>query len=120
MDGDYDSIQHIPPQYYVNVQDTARLHVIVLVNQSVKNERVFAFTGPFNFNAILGMLRKQYPGEMWDDMPDQGQDLSKVEPIERAEKLLEDAYGFCFTGLEQSVKELFKAIRDTCRYDSKF
>ena len=59
MDGDYDSIKHIPPQYYVNVQDTARLHVIALVNPSVKDERVFAFAGPFDFNDILGVLRKQ-------------------------------------------------------------
>lgn len=105
MDGDYNSIKHIPPQYYVNVQDTARLHVIALVSPSVKDERVFAFTGPFNFNDILGVLRKQYPGEKWDDVPDQGQDLSKIEPIKRAEELLEEAYGFCFTRLEQSVKD---------------
>lgn len=111
MDGDYESIQHIPPQYYVNVQDTARLHVIVLVNESVNEERVFAFAGPFNFNDILSILRMQYPGEVWDDMLDQGQDLSKVEPIERAEKLLKDAYGFCFTGLEQSVKDNVAGLR---------
>lgn len=111
MDGDYNSIKRIPPQYYVNVQDTARLHVIALVNPSVKDERVFAFTGPFNFNDILGVLREQYPAERWDDVPDQGQDLSTIEPIKRAEELLEEAYGFCFTRLEQSVKDNVAGLR---------
>lgn len=50
------------------------------MNQPVKDERLFAVTGTFNFNAILSILRKQHPGETWDDMPEQGQDLSKVEP----------------------------------------
>ena len=111
MDGDYHSIQHIPPQYYVNVQDTARLHVVSLVNQAVEDERVFAFTGSFNFNDILTVLRKQYPSESWDDVPDQGRDLSKIEPIKRAEELLEEAYGFGFTGLEQSVKDNVAGLR---------
>jgi hypothetical protein len=72
---------------------------------------VSAFTGPFNFNAILSILRKQHLGETWDDMPEQGQDLPKVEPIERAEMLLEEAYGFCFTGLEQRVKDNAAGLR---------
>ncbi|KAK7698894.1 hypothetical protein SLS64_012104 [Diaporthe eres] len=106
LDGHYDSIRHIPPQYYVNVQDTARLHVIALANPTVKDKRVFAFTGPFNFNDIIDVLRRQYPGEeRWVEVPDQGQDLSKIEPSKRAEELLEEAYGFRFTGLEQSVKD---------------
>ncbi|KAL1847265.1 hypothetical protein Daus18300_014000 [Diaporthe australafricana] len=111
LDADYQSIKHIPPQYYVNVQDTARLHVVALVNPLVRDERVFAFTGPFNFNDILGVLRKQYPDEKWDDVPDQMQDLSTIQPIKRAEWLLEEAYGFCFTGLEQSVKDNVAGLR---------
>ncbi|KAG6353785.1 hypothetical protein INS49_005265 [Diaporthe citri] len=106
LDGHHDSIKHIPPQYYVNVQDTARLHVIALASPTVKDERVFAFTEPFNFNDIIDVLRRQYPGdERWVEVPDQRQDLSKIEPIKRAEELLEEAYGFRFTGLEQSVKD---------------
>lgn len=106
MDGHYDSIKRIPPQYYVNVQDTARLHVIALANPTVKDERVFAFMVSFNFNDIIDVLRRQYPGkERWVEVPDQGQDLSKIDPIKRAEELLEEAYGFYFTGLEQSVKD---------------
>ncbi|KAK2614900.1 hypothetical protein N8I77_001690 [Diaporthe amygdali] len=105
LDNDYESIKHIPPQYYVNVQDTARLHVIALANPFVKDERVFAFARPFTFNDIVEVLRKQYPNNKWDDVPDQRQDLSEIHPIKRAEELLEAAYGFCFTGLEQSVKD---------------
>ncbi|KAL2281298.1 hypothetical protein FJTKL_11720 [Diaporthe vaccinii] len=106
LDGHYDSIRHIPPQYYVNVQDTARLHVIALANPAVKDKRVFAFTGPFNFNNFIDVLRRQYPGEdRWVEVPDHGQDLSKIEPSKRAEELLGEAYGFRFTGLEQSVKD---------------
>ncbi|KAI3396616.1 hypothetical protein diail_11869 [Diaporthe ilicicola] len=49
VDAEYESVKHIPPQYYVNVQDTARLHVVALVNPSVEGERVFAFHGAFQF-----------------------------------------------------------------------
>ncbi len=38
----------ITTEWFVDVQDVARLHVAALINPDVKNERIFAFAYPFN------------------------------------------------------------------------
>lgn len=47
----------LPPQYFVNVQDTARLHVIALIDPACNGERIFAFAAPFNVNDLLAVFR---------------------------------------------------------------
>ncbi|KAL3445544.1 NAD(P)-binding protein [Aspergillus insuetus] len=103
-EADYDSLKHVPPQHYINVQDDARLHIIALANPAVRGERIFAVAGPFSFNGIIGALRSLYPERKWEDYPDDKRDLSTFEPITRAEALLQDAYGRGFVGLEESVE----------------
>lgn len=103
-DRDYASLHGTPPQHFVNVQDDARLHVIGLANPSVRNERIFAITGPVNLDAIVKVLRKLVPEQHWEDFPDKEQDLSTFEPAKRAEQLYADAYGVGFINLEESVK----------------
>jgi hypothetical protein len=51
----------LPPQYFVDVQDDARLHVAALLLPEVKEERVFAFAAPFNFNQLFAAFRKAAP-----------------------------------------------------------
>lgn len=66
-DGDIEHVKGIPPrellllwarvlqqlikftEWYVDVQDCARLHVACLINPGVQNERIFAFAAPFAF-----------------------------------------------------------------------
>lgn len=36
-------------EYFVDVQDNACLHVAAMTNPEVNNERLFAFTEPFNW-----------------------------------------------------------------------
>jgi nucleoside-diphosphate-sugar epimerase len=66
-DGDVEHVKDIPPrkshfhvhltslaeskstEWFVDVQDCARLHVACLINPDVQNERIFAFAEPFNF-----------------------------------------------------------------------
>lgn len=35
-------------EWFVDVQDTARLHVAALVNPNIQNERILALAEPFN------------------------------------------------------------------------
>jgi hypothetical protein len=94
-----------PPQYFINVQDNARVHVAALISPDVNNERLFTFAKPYNWNDILAIYRKHYPEHKFiDDLPDLGRDLSKVANG-RAEELLKrfDLPGW--TSLEQSVKD---------------
>ncbi|KAH6876798.1 hypothetical protein B0T10DRAFT_532511 [Thelonectria olida] len=48
LQSDGTDISLFPPEYYVHVQDCARLHVAALLDPSIQNERIFAFAHPFN------------------------------------------------------------------------
>lgn len=94
-----------PPQYYINVQDNARIHVAALIYSDVESERLFTFAHPFTWNEILAVFRKWYPNHKTiDDIPDLGQDLSKVAN-QRAEELLKRFGLPGWTSLEQSVRD---------------
>uniref|UniRef100_A0A8H7N2J7 NAD-dependent epimerase/dehydratase domain-containing protein n=1 Tax=Bionectria ochroleuca TaxID=29856 RepID=A0A8H7N2J7_BIOOC len=51
----------IPHQLYVNVQDTALLHLGALTLEDVQNERLMAMAGTFSWNEIIGILRRRFP-----------------------------------------------------------
>ncbi|GAB7355462.1 hypothetical protein MBLNU459_g5964t1 [Dothideomycetes sp. NU459] len=99
-------LESVPPQWFVNVADTARLHVAALVDPDVKGERLFAFSGPYNWNIVLRIMRKLQPDrELPEDIKDNSQDKSNVVPRARAEAILKKNFGAGFIGLEQSIKE---------------
>ncbi|KAJ7602296.1 NAD-P-binding protein [Mycena polygramma] len=99
------SVLQFPPQWFVNVADTARLHVAGLIDPSCNGKRIFAFAAPYTWNEVLAILRKQNPGrEFMEDAPDQGRDLSQI-PNHFAEALLKKHYQKGFTGLEETVRE---------------
>ncbi|KAF6218188.1 hypothetical protein HO133_006148 [Letharia lupina] len=55
------AVKDVPPQWMVNVKDTARLHVAALLDPEVENERILAFAHPYNWNDVLAVLRKIHP-----------------------------------------------------------
>lgn len=103
--GDNQEAKEMPPQYYVNVQDTARIHLAALTYPDVKNERLFAFAAPFNWNDVLASFRKTHPDhKVIDDLPNLGKDLSKVAN-ERAEELLKRLGRPGWTSLDDSLND---------------
>lgn len=110
--GDNSGLLYLPPQYFVDVQDTARLHVSALIDNDVQNERLFAFAEPFNNNTLLRTLRKLRPdAKIMDDFHDDSvNDLSKVAN-QRAAKLLRRDFGRPgFTSLEESLENNIKGL----------
>ncbi|KAL8721136.1 MAG: hypothetical protein Q9225_002119 [Loekoesia sp. 1 TL-2023] len=100
-----DFTKSFPPQWMVNVQDTARLHVAALVDSSVKNQRILAFAQPFNFNDVLACLRELYPSRSFSgDIESLGRDLSKLDNSQGAE-LLKRFGRDGWTSLKESVKD---------------
>ncbi|OBR16162.1 NAD dependent epimerase/dehydratase [Colletotrichum higginsianum IMI 349063] len=100
----FDRLASIPPQYFVDVQDTARLHVAAAVLPNVQNERIFAWAEPFNFDTILDILRTQFPGKKFADNFHNYEELSTaVEPLSRAAELLGQLGRDGFVPLKQSV-----------------
>ncbi|RAL16214.1 cinnamoyl-CoA reductase, partial [Aspergillus homomorphus CBS 101889] len=104
--GDSFPIKAIPPQWFVNVEDTARLHITALLDRTVASERIFAFANPFNWTDVLEILHKNSNGD--SDLPpipeNEARDLSQVVPSRRAEHLLVQSWGLSgWTSLEHSV-----------------
>lgn len=99
-----------PPQYYINVQDDARVHVGALIYPDVQNERLYAFAYPYTWNSILAIFRKLYPNRKFiDDIPDLGEDLSHV-PNQRAEEIVKRFGLSGWTSLEDSVKDITESF----------
>ncbi|KAB2580941.1 Aldehyde reductase 2 [Lasiodiplodia theobromae] len=94
------------PQYFVDVQDTARLHLALLTRPDIRNERVFAFAAPWNWNSLLRILRSMFPGRKFiDDIPGLEDDPSVIRPAARAEGILKEMGRPGWTGLEESLRE---------------
>lgn len=79
----------VPPQHYVSVEDTARLHVGPVLFDDVPSQRLFAWAEPFNWNDMLKVMRELRPKhEFQVDIEGLGEDRSTVTN-EEAEKLLQ-------------------------------
>ncbi|KAK5131796.1 hypothetical protein LTR08_000551 [Meristemomyces frigidus] len=93
-----------PPQWFVDVRDTAQLHVAALIDPSCDGQRIFAFAETYRWNTLLGIMRKQNPGRKFiEDNENEGADLTKV-PNGEAEELLKKHFGHGWIGLEESIK----------------
>ncbi|KAK5674679.1 hypothetical protein LTS10_012680 [Elasticomyces elasticus] len=93
-----------PPHWFVDVADTARLHVAALIDPSCDGQRVFAFAEPFNWNDLLGVFRKLRPGHTVMEDTKMGRNLSLV-PNKDAEELLVKHFGKGWTSFEESISD---------------
>ncbi|EMR66145.1 putative aldehyde reductase protein [Eutypa lata UCREL1] len=102
--GNANYLAFIPPQYYVDVQDDALLHVAAVVHPGVQSERIFAFAEPVNGDRILAILRKLYPNRSFPSSFKADEDLSDIVPRKRAEALLREMGRDGWTSMEESIK----------------
>ena len=100
-----EGLKAFPPRYMVDVKDVARLHVAALVEEDVASERLFAFAEPFNFNDVVGCMRRISPEKRFpEEVEGLERDLSTVE-TGRSVELLRRVGREGFTGMEQSIRE---------------
>ncbi|PHH92380.1 hypothetical protein CDD83_7662 [Cordyceps sp. RAO-2017] len=116
-DGDTEILKllwNFPPQHYVNVTDTALLHIAALLEEDVIGERLLAFAGPFNFNDTVDLLDKigaESHGRgrrHFKKMKDAPKDLKTVD-TERSQELLRRYSRPGFTSLEESLREAIES-----------
>ncbi|KEF53910.1 uncharacterized protein A1O9_10312 [Exophiala aquamarina CBS 119918] len=90
LSGDSEMFSLLPPQWFVDVTDCARLHLAALIVKSIADQRIFAFAETFNWTDIITILRHIRPGN--NDIPEppahEGRDLSHVTPRLKAECIL--------------------------------
>jgi nucleoside-diphosphate-sugar epimerase len=109
--GDTSVFDIVPPQWFVDVRDTARLHVVAMIDPECNGQRIFAFAEPMTFNDILAILRKQNPSKTFPkDREGFGKDLSQI-PTEDAVALLKKHYGKGFTSMEDSIEALVASVK---------
>lgn len=102
-------------EYYIDVIDDSRLHLCAAVlEESLKNERIFAFAAPFNANDTVDAIKRVLPSNVDTSKltrdPNELSDLSKV-PNELGAKLLKTWFGQDgYKSLDQSVKENLEGI----------
>lgn len=92
--------------WFVDVADTARLHVAALALYSVSNERIFAFAEPYTWNEILAIMREVYPTrKIAEDI--KGLEKSRLQvSTKRGEQLLSDVFGKKgWTTLDETIRK---------------
>lgn len=99
------TLTNVPIEYYVHVQDTARLHVAAAIISTVKDERIFAFAGRFSWDRVLSLLREAQPTKTFPDDFSGGDDPHEVQGRDKAEDLLRVLGRPGWTSLEESVTD---------------
>ena len=93
------------------MEDCAIIHLSVLINPTVKNERVFALAGRYNNNDILAAFRELFPDREFVDVgDDHGEDLTTYKGKERAEELLKEAGRLGFKSFKDCLREFGESI----------
>ncbi|CAM1510944.1 Fc.00g084570.m01.CDS01 [Cosmosporella sp. VM-42] len=100
-----------PQEYFINTQDTGRLHVAAALFPNVKNERIFAFAGRFSFDTILEIMRKAEPERKFPDNFSGGDDPNEIKPQDRAEQLLRELGEPGWVSLEDTILEAVEQFR---------
>jgi nucleoside-diphosphate-sugar epimerase len=104
----YQMLQMTPPTHMVNVGDTARLHVAALLEEDVKNERLFAWAEPFNYSKIVKLLKEIDPSKTDYPPPSEAEGVDMFDvATARAEELLRRSGQPGFIGMKDSMKEQF-------------
>ncbi|KAH8754295.1 hypothetical protein F5883DRAFT_632579 [Diaporthe sp. PMI_573] len=105
LNGQPERAKHLDYQWFVDVQDSARLHVGALIDPAINNERIISYATHFTWNDVLDHLRKIRPDHEWvDDFTDGTiKDLSQVSN-ERGTVLLKALGRHGWTSVEESLR----------------
>lgn len=104
-DGDIDQATLLPPQYEIDSEDIAMLHVAAMLHPDAQGERIFGYAYPKNITITIQFLRELYPDRQFKDAPEkEGEPLTNIIPRPRAEELLKWVKGSGWTGYKESLK----------------
>lgn len=95
----------IPPEWYVDVEDTALLHLAALTQPDVSNERILALASRYCYNEILEIFKKIAPDHKFLDSVDEVLDEGTVDNARSEELLKRMKAGAGWTSLEDAVKK---------------
>ncbi|KAH7116577.1 hypothetical protein B0J13DRAFT_459371 [Dactylonectria estremocensis] len=103
--GNHEPVNAAHQYFYVDVKDTARLHLAALLHPDICGERIFAYAGPYTWHMIQTVMRDIYPEkEFSPDIAEAGLDRSEIVLAPKAEGYLKEMGYKGWTTLEESVK----------------
>ncbi|KAJ6155239.1 hypothetical protein N7470_005805 [Penicillium chermesinum] len=112
LKGDTFPFKVLPLQaWYIDVEDSARLHVIALLSSEVKSERLFGAAAPMTWADVIPIIRKTEPtNKLIPDPPESENPSSgEVVPAARAEGLIRSFFDRPgWTTLDQSITATVK------------
>jgi hypothetical protein len=103
----------------VNVQDTAKLHLIALVDPVIKDERIYAWDEIFTWNAIIDIISEARPKDAARlqglKLKDEVSDATTVDNALGGELLKkwykqDGAAGKGWVGLKQTIIENLEGV----------
>lgn len=94
----------VPSQYFIDIEDTALLHLAALTQPDVQNERILGFVEPYSYNKILDIFRKIAPERKFAENVDEILDQGTVDDARALELLKRVKNGEGWTPLEESIK----------------
>ncbi|KAF4333108.1 aldehyde reductase II [Fusarium beomiforme] len=104
----------LPSQWFVDVEDTALLHLGALTLDDVNNERLLAFGGRYSWTQILEILHRRFPDKvLLKTVQETAVDAGEVANKRSAEvlKMMGKLEGF--TGLEETLVKAVKTILES-------
>jgi len=115
FEGDTSAVVGLPPQWFVDAQDAARVHVAALARPDVYNERLYTFEESQNYNTVLSVFRKLEPDRQFvRDIADAGRGVCKI-PNKRTADLLKEFGQNGWTRLEDSLRMTIACILESER-----
>ncbi|KAK3109926.1 hypothetical protein LTR53_016321 [Teratosphaeriaceae sp. CCFEE 6253] len=97
----------LPPQWAIDVKDTALLHVAALLAPDAQSERVFGYAFSKTWTDWIGKMRKWYPDHTFIDPPEnEGADMPNILGRDRAEGLLKYLGQDGWRPVDESIREV--------------
>lgn len=91
--------------FYIDVEDTARLHLAALLHPDLKSRRIFAYAEPYTWKSIQDVLRSVYADKVFaPDIPDHPLDRSIIAELPLSLQLLKDMGRDGWSSLEDIVR----------------
>lgn len=99
----------LDPQWFVDLRDSARLHVAAAVLKGIEGERVFAWAETYTWPRVAKILEETMGTKVPIELKDKGVDLSKP-PLERSEAYLKRMGLEGWESFEEAVKLNIKSF----------
>ncbi|KAF4844223.1 Aldehyde reductase 2 [Colletotrichum siamense] len=99
-------------EYFIDNDDTGRLHVAGAILEHVKDQRIFGLAHTFSWDLILEIFRKNEPGKKFPENFSNEPSQHPVEARDKAEQYLRELGRPGWTPLEESILETVKGIQE--------